>query len=114
MSGITISDAPSAVAAAKCWCHRFAPMRLRERNFEHDGRPTRVSHPGECGWCDYPSSVLISAITEFMGTHHELVEAFERQPATTQRSQVVKAQGLRDEPARPTRTSRTREEAIPF
>lgn len=99
MSNFVIEDAASAVAASKCWLHRSAPIKVNAE---------RLSHPGECGWCAYPAEVLVKAVSEFMTDCPNLVDAFERLPLATQRTMVLRAQGM--EVAPPKRTSRLREQ----
>lgn len=91
MSSINLTDAPSAVAASKCWLFRHSPIRFNKE---------RMTHPSECGWCAYPGEVLISAVNAFLADHERLVAEFERLPAATQRQMVLRAQGYSTRPAR--------------
>lgn len=102
MSNMIIDDAPSVVAASKCWLDRNSPIRLSERSGERS-HLRRMSHPGECGWCAYPSDVLMDAIRHFVTTSDELIAAFERLPWGTQQALVRKAQGYDTVRSRPSR-----------
>lgn len=93
-----ITDAASAIAASKCWCHRNVPMRLSERGqapeFGERPRAQRMTHPEECGWCAYPADVLIAAVSEFIEHSPDLVTMFEELPWQTQQDMVLRAQGF--------------------
>lgn len=110
MSSMFIDDAPSVVAASKCWLHRNSPIRFAERAGERS-HLKRMSHPEECGWCAYPSEALMDAIRHFVNTRDDLIAEFEALPWSTQQALVVKAQGY--EAKRPSRDSRA-EAALTF